>query len=253
MRIAVLAPLTLLAGCAVGDGQGAVVGAIEISGCEKNSDFSEPDFDLHPDFFVGQPFFDPDEDSDAIRDSLWIRVQHGGAYQEVADTLSIQVIDMAKVRPGVVEEVMPQGCQRSSGETGVADLRGCVRAELSMALSCPDAFENLVGMADLDADGNPLPCPRGVDLQSTFGGDFDDVDAFDDPFFAGDPSDPDAPHPSCIVFSSLGSDYGDEIAAAFHFAIRDARILDGPSRAGGYLRGRFRFELRRGSGAQAFP
>jgi hypothetical protein len=184
---------------------------------------------------------------------LWIRVQQGGAYQEVADSLSIQVVDMDNVQPGVVEEVMARGCQRTSGEDGDGDLRGCVRAELSMALSCPDAFENLVAMADLDGAGDPVPCPAEIDLDRTFAGDFDDPDAFSDPFFAGAARDPDALHPSCIVFRSLGVDYGDEIAAAFHFAIRDARMLDGQSGAGGYLRGRFRFELRRGSGAQAFP
>ena len=253
MRLHSLAILGLLAGCSLGKGEGAVVGAIEISGCAKNSDYDDPEFDLGADFFVGQPNFDPDEDDDVARDSLWIRVQHGGAYEELADTLSIHVIDLDKVREGVVEEVMADGCQRSKGKDGADDLPGCVRAELLMALSCPDAFENLVAAADLDVDGNPIPCPADVDLRRTFAGDFDDPEAFEDPFFSGDASDPDALHPSCIVFESLGAEYGDEIAAAFHFALRDARRLDGPSEVGGYLRGRFRFDLWRGAGAQAYP
>ena len=249
VRTAILA---LLAGCTVGKGTGAVVGSIQIEGCEKNTDFDEQQFDLDADFFVGQPFLDPDADQSMRRDSLWIRIQRGGAYQESADALSIQVVDLANVREGEVEDVMADGCQRSSGEDSSGDVSGCVRAELSLALSCPDAFENLVATADLDADGAPIPCPTSV-ADNVFDGDFDDPAAFEDPFFAGDASVPGALHPSCIVFQTLGSDYGDEIAAAFHFGVHDARMLDGPSGAGGYLRGRFRFELQRGAGAQAFP
>lgn len=235
----------------MGQGHGSVVGAIEISDCDRSADLDEPEFDLDANYFVGQPL-DPDQEDDTTRNSLWIRIQHGGANPEVADTLSIQVVDLDEVRPGTVEDVMAHGCQRN----GVAadEGRGCVRADLAMTLSCPDSFLNLVAAADLDADGNPIPCPadEDVDLGGAFAGDFDDPEAFEDPFFDGDASDPDARHPSCIVFRSLGAEYGDEIAAVFHFAVRDARMVDA-AKAGGYLRGRFRFELRSGPGAQAFP
>jgi len=247
----------LLLGCAVGHGEGVVVGSLFLPGCEKDQDLKalgRDAFDLRPDYFVAQPVLDTDEDEATTRDALFIRIQHGGAQVDAADTLTIQVLDLDSVQTGGrVEEVMPTGCQRSSGEDGPGDARGCVRATLRMPIRCPDTFESLEAAAydptpDQGDNGDETPCPTTITTSPFFEGDFDRFEDSLDPFWSGG-----AEHPSCIAFRDIGREFGDEIAAVFHFNIRDARTIDGKSSAGGYLRGRFRFKFERGPGAQTFP
>jgi hypothetical protein len=234
-----LLPIALLLCCTVGKGDGVVVGALSIPDCHHDRAMDDSNFDLDADFYAGQPLFH-DQDRTSAPDALFIRIQHGGTYAEVADALSIQVIDLAMVHQDAVEEVT---------------LGGNVRAHLRMGLRCPDAFEDLVAAAD---DGTACPNVGREDRDRLFAGDFNDPAAFDDPFFSGDPADSAAPHPSCIMFRRIGTAFDDEITAAFHFNILDGRTLDGGKGSGasdahGYLRGRFRFTLDRGPGAQAFP
>lgn len=230
MRRPIVWPLVaaLIGGCAAGDGQGIVVGSLYVPGCDEDEAFDRRDsFDLGVDFFVAQPILDPDEDESMAQDGLSIRLQHGGSSTDVADGLSIQVVDVDEVNLGSVAPVEPGGM---------------VRATLSMALRCPDAFEAMDAAA---AEGATCPTAVGAGL---FSGDFDDPDDFDDPFWTEG-----LQHPSCIVFDRIGTRFGDEIAAAFHFNLRDTRAREGEETVSGFVHGRFRFTLERGTGAQTFP
>jgi hypothetical protein len=76
-------PALLAAGaCSLGEGKGAVSSdKLDAEGCYDGA------FELNPDFFAAVPY----------RNTLDIRVQHGGDLEEVSDGMTVLVDDIARV------------------------------------------------------------------------------------------------------------------------------------------------------------
>jgi hypothetical protein len=128
------AAASLVAGCTVGNGTGAVRGPIFLLGCSDNgADYGTPasprDFDLSPTFFAGEPI----EDVGLVgkpNNRLLIRIQRNGNRIEVNDTLYVDVQSTFEVARclrgrtvGGVPDYDPRWCDWTGGVQGDAGFR----------------------------------------------------------------------------------------------------------------------------------
>lgn len=90
----------MLAGCAVGNGEGELTGTVHVADCDLDGDFS-----LKPDFFAAEPF----------NDSLEIRIQHGSDWQVYSNGLLIFVHDATTL----AAEHLNEPLDLSSPDTGI--------------------------------------------------------------------------------------------------------------------------------------
>jgi len=87
--IALFALSFLLAACSLGEGEGDIKSTqLQVNGCWNGQ------FELTPDFFAAVPY----------RNTLSIRVQHGGDTEEVSDGAIILVDDIQKVRDHIATQ-----------------------------------------------------------------------------------------------------------------------------------------------------
>lgn len=73
-----------LAACSQGEGDGDVIGTLDVPNCWTGS------FNLDPDFFAAVPY----------RNGLLMRIQAGSDFQTFSDGMTILLNDITKVRPG---------------------------------------------------------------------------------------------------------------------------------------------------------
>ncbi len=240
--------------CSQGEGNGEVVGTLDVPECWTGT------FDLKPDFFAAVPY----------RDGLQLRVQKGSDFETFSDGVSILVYDTSKVRPDpdggaggtygkplVVDlppEVTPPGVpvQAEADPTNVS---------LTLYLQKTCRTQNVT-----------LHAVREVSLP--------DGDACATVSLAGaDPGagcDPDTENPggvgtgkSFLSFTHVFDGKIDEgsasarlISGCFDVYLADPREVVPPAENGGpiapprcrgHLKGRFRFFFERGRPAQPFP
>ncbi len=69
--------------CSQGEGNGQIVGTLDIPSCWTGR------FSLHPDFLAAEPY----------RDSVTLRLQSGSDFQSFSDGLTILINDRTKIRP----------------------------------------------------------------------------------------------------------------------------------------------------------
>lgn len=87
-RLASLAGITVavattVPACSQGEGEGRIIGTLDVPGCWTGA------FELNPDFLAAVPY----------RDALTLRIQSGSDFQNFSDGLSILINDRTKIRP----------------------------------------------------------------------------------------------------------------------------------------------------------
>jgi hypothetical protein len=217
--------LALLAtGCVVGEGSGALAGALYVQACNQDHDtaclmvngdnygsLAQPcAYNMHPVFFVAQPVDDFTPKPQPIN-QLSIRVQPNGLNVEEADVLYIGISNEFPVATAL-------------GQTLPVNASSNVRASLVLNETCPDALVQI----ELD----------GTIAFSTFG------TAFRTP-----------------VPNDFAIEFEDRLTASFSFQVVDRRAstLGGNGgvstvpTVGGQLAGNFNFVVRQGRAAQAYP
>ncbi|MGE0789311.1 MAG: hypothetical protein AB7S26_26795 [Sandaracinaceae bacterium] len=114
--MATVAALVLASACSVGNGEGAVTGAVVAPDC----DIDVSDYDLHPTFFSGE----------VTEEQMNIRVQRGSDIEGFADGVMIHVLDVNEVfrsRIGLPIEI--------TDEYGTL-----IQMELYLNETCPSGF-----------------------------------------------------------------------------------------------------------------
>jgi hypothetical protein len=96
LALAALLATALVPGCSQGGGSGSATGTLDVPDC-----WSGP-FDLKPDFFAAIPSDSTDSDS------LQIRVQNGGDYENFSDGIAILVDDAGEVRGDPTPDGVPR-------------------------------------------------------------------------------------------------------------------------------------------------
>ena len=96
LAIAALLAAAIAPGCSQGDGSGSATGTLDVQDC-----WSGP-FDLKPDFFAAVPSDSTDSDS------LQIRVQNGGDFENFSDGIAILVDDAGEVRGDPTVDGVPR-------------------------------------------------------------------------------------------------------------------------------------------------
>lgn len=221
----VLIALALLSSVAcVGSGEGEVKGALWVKGCRDEKDLSET-WDMRADFFGGEPIEDVDRVSPENR--LEIRIQRNGSHVEESDTLLISIPDVRKAAaewlrrggPGAPLDVSPDGL---------------VRATLHLFATCPLT----TGSRSSSNEAMVADTPSQIFFQR----------------FGNASGSPDGLAHDFII------DFGDEIETlpgdrGFYFDLIDYRskTIGDPPQASGWVRGSFKFEVRRGAAGQSFP
>jgi hypothetical protein len=251
-------------GCAVGQGTGTVKGTLDVNQCTFDSSanptpLTVADFDLHADFFAGQPIdADPILEPRFPANQMIIRVQHSGKRLESANALVFLIQDSAAVArcmhgaPGWD----PALCDRSAAALGPGDLgrvfigmtSETVRSFFVLNEACPKGLVSADALGTACED-NSCPdvalCP-GRGSWITFA-DYGNV-----------PADPAA----AISFGFKVNDGERMRAQAFHVEMCDAatvlakldHVLPVPKpNVVGTLDGSFDFNLERGQAGQPFP
>jgi hypothetical protein len=231
--------------CSVSEGQGRVVGTLDVPNCWTGR------FDLDPDFFAG--VYD--------RGSLQLRIQNGSDSQTFSDGLSILVNDVRKVRPagdfpgrygeplqvGLPPEVTPPGVPiQPTADPPLAALslylqRSC-RTQSVALYAVPEVTVTDDGTCQAEpvAAADPATGCRG-ELSAGVGN-----------------------GKSLISFGALYNGQFDasasdrRIQGCFDVYLADPREgsptgVGPPPPCRGHLRGRFDFFFERGRPAQAFP
>ncbi len=220
--------MLMAAGC-VGQGTGQVQGDVHVKQCNDRQDFDAPNYVMNPDFFVGEPIEDINQNA-FPENRLEIRVQAspgniGGVVTSLdqgagIDTLMVSISDVRAVgallgQPIPLIAIIP---------TLPAPMPPPpVRVDLRMLGTCPFSPNNT-----LSADT-----------------------------------------PSTITFTKFGNavagqepppdfkvDFGDTITATFDLTLVDERFKLGLTAVpmnNGHVTGNFTFELRRGAAGQTFP
>src|SRR5580658_9432863 len=96
LAFAALVATAVAPGCSQGDGSGSATGTLDVPDC-----WSGP-FDLKPDFFAAIPSNATDSDS------LEIRVQNGGDFENFSDGMAILVDDAGEVRGDPTSDGAPR-------------------------------------------------------------------------------------------------------------------------------------------------
>ncbi|WP_394848354.1 hypothetical protein LZC95_12930 [Pendulispora brunnea] len=251
----------------LGDGEGSIGGTLNVPNCWSG------DFRLAPDFYAGVPY----------RDSVQLRIQHGGDFETFSDGIMILVDDVHAIRgdnglPSRLGQplkvslpvgVFPPGVPITPDpDPGLVHLtlylqRTCRTQNVALhAVSA--ASLNANGTCDAIDSGEPFigPCqgsasPPGADAGA--GGDAG-ADGGD-----GGTSTPPRVGYSTITFDHLYNAVPEETNAAqrlsegrFDVYLVDPREicpggLGPPPRCRGHLTGNFRFYFERGRPGQPFP
>lgn len=248
MRRAGAALALLVAGCAVGQGNGYVQGPLTVTDCTgagKNliATMDHP-YDMQPQFFAGEPIRDLRIGS-VRTNRLIIRIQKTGRQRELNDVLRFDIPNVYDVARCVRGPAQP-GYDEKNCVPGPDSVRirvapdSIIRSYFTPRFTCawPQTYgDEQVGTA-IAAPTASSDWTSWIDLQD-FGG------ARDKP-----------------VNSDFFVDFGQRLRAAkFHVTIEDDRVVRAaasgmppPTREiGGVLEGSFDFDLDRGQGAQTFP
>jgi len=252
-RLLVL-PATLLA-CSIGQGSGtnSVVGELDAPECWKGV------FDLQPDYFAAVPF--------ELGDSLMIKIQRGGDYQNFSDGIFLGLEHLRDTRARIAAsgsatfkvslppEVTPPGIPVAYDPDPAR-----VHMTLYLQRSCRTQNPTLHTLEDVDL-GPSGECPRcdgyassdkvgrsTVTFQSLFSGNPDEVRAAERltkgsfTVYLADPREtcPGAPR-------TTRPDVGDDAGPGGGVSARP------PPPCRGWLRGEFEFYFQRGKPAQPFP
>jgi hypothetical protein len=282
----VLVALTL-SGCSVGQGTGAATGKLFVLDCSSSGDYCDSsgvcgtpaapaDYDLKPDFFVGEPieqlttlFPSGSQLSGSLprMNRVTIRLQHSGKQIENNDALFFDVVNSYEVARCVRGREIPiagqpnqhdyddRYCFRAS-PTGPARVRisvvgGYLHSTLSPRMTCA---------RPVDATADDVFPVDGV-VQTVDNGAFESWIEFEDFGSAAqnDQLDPIARTPVSPTFKIQIDDRLH--ATAFSLTLQDEKVVFAQEQLrpppnpdiGGSLTGWFDFDLKRGQGAQIFP
>jgi hypothetical protein len=219
-------------GC-VGQGTGQVEGAVHIVACDNRNNFDSPNYRMDPDFFVGDPIEDINQDA-YPQNRLEIRIQAssgnlGNATPSLENGAGIDALFVSIRDVRWVAQQVGQPIPMSALDVNYMSINPPpIRAYLSMAGTCPFSPNRLLP-ADSDAGVATITFQqlgKAVEGQGY------------------------APAPDFKV------DYGEDIRATFDLTLTDLRYklhLSADSQASGHITGNFEFTLRRGAAGQAFP
>lgn len=298
MMLVLALVLTALAGpgC-IGDGEGWVKGKLWIDNCNDGDSIGESqskqaDFDLVPDFFVGEPEADGNKSAEQRRNTLAIRIQHTSNNIEESNGLLIQFndIDLAAegYAKGIPLDISNSGLCQGTPNCAYHD---SLRATLYLFSACRDLRQPLVGSSfklksvpgattddpvcmqpDVSVTGMinlALACPTLTDadrqtLDTLCAGSFQDPtkEKVISSILGGGGA--------CLYLCQFGDvrkgqnsselkgtriNYGDQVAGIFSMTILDGRsiMLGTCSKAKGAISGMFSFKVVRGRSAQSFP
>ncbi len=269
LLLAILIPLSA---CSVGNGDGRAVGNLFIQDCSSDSDYCSGDvcgtptapapYDLHPDFFAGEPFNVPQKvisvQIPQERNRLTIRMQRSGKRIEQNDVVTFQVADEYEVARCVRGGTLPNGdpdydpryCFHATPDTPakirITSAGGIILASFMPRMTCS---RNVVASAyDTPSVDDTASIPSD--------GSFDSWITFET--FGSARLDPASP-PTSLNFKVNMEERVQ--ASAFHLVLVDSQVIDdlrgdlpvqSPT-VGGILDGYFDFDVVRGQGAQFFP
>ena len=236
--------------CSQGEGEGRIVGTLNVPNCWTGA------FELNPDFLAAVPY----------RDAITLRIQSGSDFQSFSDGLTILVNDRTKIRPdpskafaGRYREPIPVDLPPEVTPPGTPIEAQADPALVNMALylqrSCrtQNVTLHVVDEVTIPTDGTcTAPAVRGADPTQ------------------GCAADKEAPAgvgsgKSVITFTSVSNGKLDEETAAerlnagcFDVYLADPREaspggLGPPPPCRGHLRGSFSFFFERGRPSQPFP
>lgn len=286
MTLPLLLLLGALGGC-IGRGDGWIIGKLWLDNCKDGEPLGEAydeksDFDLHADFFSGEPIEDSNKSVSQRRNRLTIRIQNTSNNLEVSDGLLIQVVDLdLAARSFARSQPVPISTSDLCPGGSCSLVEDDLRASLYLYATCPDGRQPLTGSSYalspsgqdagclLSTGTQTAACPdlsaaQQTALEQLCAGDFNDRGSYD---LIGQLL---GTSGACMFFCSLGEarrgqdpselagfrvSYGDRIAAIISTNVVDGRAINLQSCAGaaGELRGMFDFELTRGRAAQSFP
>lgn len=255
--VTLLAGMSLATSCSIGEGQGVVTGTLHAPDCWSGK------FDLQPDFFAAVPF----------KNTLTLRIQNGGDFQNFSDGLAILIDNLAAVRPARLGQALAVTLPPEVTPPGVPIVAtadpALVHLALYMQRSCRTqnvalyAVETVtLGPAGECAGPDPrqsLPCKVAGGLADGDGGPAEGSPP-DGGTLVGPPS-----ARSRITFTHLFSGNPEEsdaderlTEASFDVYLADPRdacpgVSGPPPPCRGHLTGSFKFYFQRGRPAQPFP
>jgi len=258
-----------VAGCAVGHGQGDVLGVLDVDQCTFDSSGNprpiNPDspaldpYNLHASFFVADPI-----DSNSPRfpqNQIFIRVQDSTNRLETANALIFDISDSyevarcmrGRINPDMTDDWDPTLCDRTvlgpsgEGRVLVGMESETVRSFFVLNDSCPEAMisADALGRCDGGTCPDTMLCPgRGSWISFSR--------------FGAPPADPTVP-----VGHGFKVNDGEQItASAFHVELCDRATVDAVQMrqlpipkpvVRGIFEGWFDFSLVRGQAGQPFP
>lgn len=250
LAAAASAVLAAAPACSQGEGEGRILGTLDVPNC-----WTGP-FELHPDFLAAVPY----------RNAILLRIQGGSDFQSFSDGLTILVNDQTKLRPdpskgfaGRYREPLPVDLPPEVTPPGTPIKPEPSPALVNMALylqrSCrtQNVALHVVDEVTIPGDGTcTAPAMHGADPAQGC--------AADKLAPAGVGS-----GKSLVAFTSLSNGELDEETAAerlnagcFDVYLADPREaapggLGPPPRCRGHLRGSFSFFFERGRPSQPFP
>jgi hypothetical protein len=274
-----LAGLVLVAGGCVGSGSGWLTGSLYVSNCVSGEPLDrQGDFDLHLDFYTGDPVVDASASTAERRNSLMLRLQNATNNIEESDGVVFEFPNLGgilqRISQGVPIAVTNKNLCTSPCPLSETD---DVRATIYLHASCPDSHYALLGsnreMKPLAGDPpcqsptqEVAACPTQVDrkaLDDLCAGDFNDRNLAGtiDGLLGGG---------ACMYVCQLGQakpgesapdrttfsvDFGNRVAAIFAMNVVDGRAVAYGScaNATGKVRGMFAYNVVRGHSAQTFP
>lgn len=236
--------------CSQGEGEGRIVGTLDVPGCWTGG------FELDPDFLAAVPY----------REAITLRIQSGSDFQNFSDGLSILINDQTKIRPdpgrdfpGRYREALPVDLPPEVTPPGTPVKPNATPALVNMTLylqrSCRTQTVTLQAVSEvtIPTDGTCTAAAlRGADPTQ------------------GCAADKEAPAgvgsgKSVIAFTSIANGKVDEEIAAerlnagcFDVYLADPREA-APGGSGppppcrGHIRGSFSFFFERGRPSQPFP
>jgi hypothetical protein len=281
----VLVALTL-SGCSVGQGSGAATGKLFVLNCSAAGDYCDStgvcgtplapaDYSLDPGFFAGEPINQliqlpnqsPLTGSQPLMNRITIRLQRSGKQIESNDALFFDVVNSYEVARCVRgREIVVTGqpnqhdyddryCFRASptgpGRLRISVVGGIVHSTLNPLMTCT---RPVAATAD---DVFPL---NGV-VQTVDNGAWKSWIEFTD-FGAAAQNEQLDPTLRTAVSPTFRIELDQRLnATAFYLTLQDEKVVVAQEQLrpppnpdiGGWLSGRFDFDLKRGQGAQFFP
>jgi hypothetical protein len=276
-------------GCTVGSGSGCAVGMLYEVGCAKLTS-SPPGalvpYSLKPVFFAGEPIEDLTMTSPIHMNQLRMRLQDNGLAIQYADVLGFDVetsYQVARCLRGRVNadgtpdwnvtETLPDGTRTWWCDwSGIAVSDGGAFDASAITPGGPDAGTSLDGGVSMMATYPRIHLTPYTDLRASLAtlstcGITNIVGVANDGWVQfqnfGSAEQPDrAPMDRDPVPGNFVIQFGERMQATFYMTLTDQAIIGAmeqnlppPEQAqiGGYLRGKFDFNLERGRSAQPFP